>query len=300
MAEGEAQDPSFLSQAASFALDVTPFVGTGKSIGELITGEDLVTGEKVNRWFAAGGIVIGLIPFGKAVLKGGKAAIKSRKIAKRIATGGSTAAEAIKKGEKVLEALPTPKSTSAASSYSGSLLSEQLRLQEKNVGHSFAKHSAQTSHKTVKVEKAIRSKEGKVLYQHESVVVSHAGEPLGVSAVSKKTASNTHKFNIENRGAFEKFVKGHLDNPGTKKIPLGRGRTAYVNEKTKTILFDQHNPLYEGTIYRYDKLPDEVLKGLKSYIPEKPLPYFDIGYSSAGAGTKRLGYSDNFEKKDSN
>ena len=47
----------------SFSADLVPFVGQAKSVAELITGNDPITGEAVNRAFAA----MGIVPGGKAI-----------------------------------------------------------------------------------------------------------------------------------------------------------------------------------------------------------------------------------------
>jgi len=74
----EDEGPGFLKKAGGFVLDMTPFVGTGKGIGEAFKGEDLVTGEKLSPWERA----LGVVPYGKAVkkgVKGGKAGYKAIK-----------------------------------------------------------------------------------------------------------------------------------------------------------------------------------------------------------------------------
>lgn len=45
----EVDPPSVGAMGVSLGLDVTPFVGSGKSLTQLFTGRDLVTGEHVNR-----------------------------------------------------------------------------------------------------------------------------------------------------------------------------------------------------------------------------------------------------------
>ena len=55
----------------SLALDFIPIVGTIKGAVELAAGYDFIAGEEVNRGVAAAGLVAGLIPGGKAALKGG-------------------------------------------------------------------------------------------------------------------------------------------------------------------------------------------------------------------------------------
>lgn len=60
----------------SLALDFIPIVGSVKSAVEVVAGYDFVAGEDVNRGVAAAGIVAGLIPGGKAAIKGGSEAIQ--------------------------------------------------------------------------------------------------------------------------------------------------------------------------------------------------------------------------------
>lgn len=61
-------------EAGSVTLDIVPVVGTVKSVIQVVTGKDLITGEEVNRAVEAGGIFLGMIPGGKLLTKGGKMA----------------------------------------------------------------------------------------------------------------------------------------------------------------------------------------------------------------------------------
>lgn len=61
--------PTTGEQAASIALDVTPVVGPLKSSGQVISGTDLVTGERVHRGMEMVGVIAGIVPGGKAALK---------------------------------------------------------------------------------------------------------------------------------------------------------------------------------------------------------------------------------------
>lgn len=66
------EEPSLLAEGTSIVLDFVPVIGTAKSVVETITGKDAVTGERINRWVAAGGIALSLIPFGKILTRGKK------------------------------------------------------------------------------------------------------------------------------------------------------------------------------------------------------------------------------------
>ncbi|MGQ5525605.1 pre-toxin TG domain-containing protein [Chitinimonas sp. PSY-7] len=86
--------PSVGGEVASVGLDLLPVVGPGKSILQVFTGKDLVTGEPVNRWVESAGIALGMVPGGKVLLKGGKVADIASSVAKHADGGTSTAVEA--------------------------------------------------------------------------------------------------------------------------------------------------------------------------------------------------------------
>jgi hypothetical protein len=62
--------------AASIGVGLIPFVGSGQSVVELISGYDYISGEPTSRWLAAVGIIAGVVPGGKGALKGGSKLIK--------------------------------------------------------------------------------------------------------------------------------------------------------------------------------------------------------------------------------
>lgn len=59
-------------EGTSLFLDAVPLIGTGKSLAQIYTGEDLITGEKLDRRLEGAGIVVGLLPGGKLLFKGRK------------------------------------------------------------------------------------------------------------------------------------------------------------------------------------------------------------------------------------
>lgn len=59
-----------INEALSILADITPGVSSGKSAIELISGENPMTGRKINRIISAINIVVGLIPGGKVISKG--------------------------------------------------------------------------------------------------------------------------------------------------------------------------------------------------------------------------------------
>ncbi|WP_137939570.1 RHS repeat-associated core domain-containing protein [Chitinivorax sp. B] len=83
-----ANQPSTGAALGSVGLDLLPVVGSGKSILQTITGQDLVTGESVNRWTEGAGILLGVVPGGKLLTKG-------KSLAKAV-SGGEKAAKGSK------------------------------------------------------------------------------------------------------------------------------------------------------------------------------------------------------------
>jgi len=71
------QVPGFWHEIASVVLDLIPFVGSIKSIDELVTGRDRITDEKVHRLLSSVSVVAGILPGGTALLKGGSKVAKS-------------------------------------------------------------------------------------------------------------------------------------------------------------------------------------------------------------------------------
>lgn len=76
--EAAGADDGQALEALSLALDLIPFVGSVKSVAEVLTGKDPVTGEETSRLMAAAGI----IPGAKVLTKGGKAAKVAKKAMK--------------------------------------------------------------------------------------------------------------------------------------------------------------------------------------------------------------------------
>lgn len=83
------------NEVGSMVLDCSPVIGTCKSIVELYRGEDLITGEKTERWILA----MGLIPGGKYLAKGGLKLVNC-KLLDKIIEGGSRVVKHLKKEVK--------------------------------------------------------------------------------------------------------------------------------------------------------------------------------------------------------
>ena len=65
----EKSEPELKRVVTSFVADFLPFVGTGKSLYELVAGVDPITGEEVGRVWAAVGLGGSFIPGGKGVVR---------------------------------------------------------------------------------------------------------------------------------------------------------------------------------------------------------------------------------------
>ena len=70
-----ANDPIGLAdwwrEGGSIGVGFIPFAGTAQSAVELFSVQDYITGEPANRWLAGVGLIAGVLPGGKALLKGG-------------------------------------------------------------------------------------------------------------------------------------------------------------------------------------------------------------------------------------
>lgn len=65
-------------------------------MAQVFTGKDLVTGDPVNRWIEGAGIVLGLVPGGKALLKGNKILKLGAEVTKRARQLGKAGEDAVK------------------------------------------------------------------------------------------------------------------------------------------------------------------------------------------------------------
>ena len=68
---------------ASLTIDSIPVLGTIKSIGQVATGDDLITGEEIARFEEAGMVIVSIVPAGKLAAKGFKNADKIADLTKK-------------------------------------------------------------------------------------------------------------------------------------------------------------------------------------------------------------------------
>ncbi|GEM_PF-2434563 len=289
-------DHHILEVGASIALDCVPVVGTGKSAVELVEGKDLVTGEKINRWILAGGLLLSLVPFGKAAFKAARAAIKERKaisLATRTAYGAASKKEAAQRLEKVLDHMPHAASNTAQNRYQYELLRKQYRMQEgalsaaeKEVignvgGHSFPKHSLSSNsvlHSTgefrsqmghdygrfgrdITKEVEVNGFKFQKIVGQEQLLVNAGEEVFGLQVFAKDLplrVGGSKQFGMGSREGFFEYIKTFLKDPKTQVVPLKNGRVAYVNAEKKVVLYEPLNHAFEPTIYQYKNLSPEV------------------------------------------
>ena len=92
IAASSVEDAGFgVRDAASIGVGLAPIVGSIQSGIELIFGHDYMSGEPTSRWLAGVGILAGILPGGKALLKGASKAGK-------LVDLGSAASKALKGG----------------------------------------------------------------------------------------------------------------------------------------------------------------------------------------------------------
>ncbi|MCK6574246.1 pre-toxin TG domain-containing protein [Myxococcota bacterium] len=77
-AGGDPEPPAGFTfwDGVSIGVGFVPIAGSGQSVVELFSGRDYITGQPANRWLAAVGIVAGLVPGGKAAVKGTTTAVR--------------------------------------------------------------------------------------------------------------------------------------------------------------------------------------------------------------------------------
>ena len=79
---GTQSQPSGGQQLASLLMDLVPYFGSAKSFSEFVSGKDPITGEAVSKTAAAVGIVAGVTPGGKLLVKVIKGGVGNRAIIK--------------------------------------------------------------------------------------------------------------------------------------------------------------------------------------------------------------------------
>ncbi|MBC6946553.1 DUF4150 domain-containing protein [candidate division KSB1 bacterium] len=168
-------------ETLSFALDVIPVVSTIKGAGQLITGKDLVTGEPVNRWIEAAGLVASLIPGGKGAVSGGKAVVKG----------------ALKEGgEKLLK------------EGGEKLVKEGAEKLVKEGGEKLAKESGERLAKE-SVEKAEKEIAEKATQKTAQKTTEEAVEKTGKKAAKKGSKDGSKVTNKGKKGPCDDLKKGN-------------------------------------------------------------------------------------------
>lgn len=250
--EDESNNVPLYKEALSLLLDFTPFIGSGKSGVELISGKDPITGGSINRWIAAGGIILGIIPFGKLLTKGRRSFKTAEEIASKIAYDAKSKKDLIKKMEKVIakrgkdvdynfimqeikkKVNPNELKTrfgvyhNPLEAKSDMNLVNQYLVQLRYGGHAVQKHWIFSSDKKKLLE-------------------------LLSEAERKKIKSQLN----EGDEVFE-YLRMILKDPKTVEVKLpNAGRIGFANNEKKVIII--HNPNKAGTFY-YEKEPIKVLE----------------------------------------
>lgn len=238
------QDPALWKQALSMLLDFVPFVGSGKSAIECVRGKDLITGEHMNRWLAAGGLVLGLVPFGKLVTRGMARAESADRIASQIARGGATKEAVSKRIENII-------SSGGADTASGLMIQqaqfeslskkelEDLEKEFRTLGCSLAspKCDRRLVHQLI-----VEAKVGHAVFKHwlvnyKKLLLPYLSESQKAKVLSMPTDAEE----------LEEYLKMILKDPKTVKLHLPyRGKIGFANAEKKVLII--HNPKAEGTL----------------------------------------------------
>ncbi|QEW05721.1 type VI secretion system tip protein TssI/VgrG [Nitrincola iocasae] len=124
--EGEGDSGFGVRDAVSIGVGVVPVAGSVQSVVELVSGKDYITGEETSRAWAAAGIIAGIIPGGKGVLKAAQTGLRVRKVAK----AGDDVAGPLARGRaseaRVLDDLGLPKNTKKVSTDEGNAIPDAM------------------------------------------------------------------------------------------------------------------------------------------------------------------------------
>jgi len=227
------EDGYGLDDGTSLALDVLPIVGSAKSAIQLMSGKDLVTGEKVNRWLEAVGIVVGLAPGGKAALKA--------------AAGGATA---LKKGDKIEG---STKAVNTGKKADDTVVGVGGKNTEKEIGNQ--KYTIDEQGRTVKAEGVIDGshKGRKKKYVPEPAGGRDVGDHRG-HMIPEGGVDDVKSVNIKPNVVSE----SPQSNLGLKKkfdLKASRTKDQFPESKVTT----KHTPHYKGN----DTRPHAVTHTLK-------------------------------------
>lgn len=246
------KDPTFLQECLSLLLDFVPFVGTGKSGLELINGKDVITGQHINRWLAAGGIILGVVPFGKLLTKGKKSKEMIELIANNIVYGASNKAELIKKMEKVIP-------TTTRELEEGFILQEIKKIESAE----FLKYRF-----GMKINPSEKRSDMNLVHQL-LVQMNYGGHALqkhwfsGEKHVLLKQLTAKQKKRIQSKPTdaeeVVEYLKLILNDPKTVKLNLpNRGRVGFANAEKKVVIIHNPDPKHQGN-FRFEHDPIDYL-----------------------------------------
>lgn len=244
-------NPSLLKEALSLLLDFVPFVGSGKSALEVVAGKDVITGEHINRWIAGGGIILGMVPFGKILGKGRKSSEMAEKIAAKIVYDANSKKELLKKMEKVIP-------TATREVDQGFILQEissKVKPDElaKKYGINFNPLDSRSDMNLIHQYLVQMRYGGHAVYKHW---LSGGKKELlhQLSEVEKKKVQS-QLSDAEEVFAYLKMV---LKDPKTVRLDLPtKGRIGFANPDKKVIII--HNPVEQGTFWHH-KDPIQALE----------------------------------------
>ena len=239
----EDKGPSLVKQALSLVLDFVPFVGSGKSALEVFSGKDPITGEHINRWLAAGGIVLGFIPFGKLLTKGKPVAGVIDEIAAKIVYDAPSKEALIKKMEQAVAGV--------GRDVDHSFIMQQIkkidpRKLEKKFGIHYNPLDSRSDMNLVGQYLVQMQEGGHAVYKHWF----GGGKKRLLSYLSEAERKHIQAELTDADEAVE-YLKFILKDRKTVKIHLPHSNCiGFANKEKKVLII--HNPTAQGTFYASD------------------------------------------------
>ena len=241
--------PTFTRECIGLLLDILPISGSIKSVGDLAKGKDVVTGEHINRWLAAGGIILGFIPFGKLVVKGKRGVEVAETIASKIAYDAPSKEALVKKLEHIVP-------TTTKDVEESVILREIRQLNHDELSRLYNMKLVDYSSKSNLINQYIvqTSYGGHAVYKHWFVDGKQLTQLLAAEE-QKIIASQA----TDAEAAFE-YLKIVLKDPKTIELSLDGERIGFANAEKKILII--HNPTRQGTFY-YHKDPINALNKIR-------------------------------------
>ncbi len=248
------ENTSLLRETLSLLLDFVPVVGSGKSVIECVSGKDYITGQHVNRWIAAGGIILGIVPFGKLLTKGEKTAQLSEKIASRIVYNADSKKELTQRLERIIP--------HKAEDLEESLIIQEIRNLDKTklkdrYGIDAVKSDLQRGHTSdpnlIDQIHVQLMHGGHAVHKHWFASKKKLLEHLSVKQQKKVRSA------LDDSDEVYEYLMIVLKDSKTYRTKLDRDMIGFANHEKKVLIIHNPNKNQQGTFY-YDETPLKKLE----------------------------------------